>query len=140
VDASSITLFVGGEPKGKDRPRFAQGRTFTTEKTKLAEGEVIRKWEDSGEPRLPDDTAIRIEVVLYVSRPESHFKKDGTLSATGARFPRPHNRKPDVDNAIKLVMDALNGRAYRDDVRIVEALVERHWADWPTTKIKLTAI
>ena len=137
MDSTGFVLWVGGEPQGKDRPRFAQGRTFTTKKTELAEGEVRRKWEEAGEPRLPDDTPLRLEVVLYVARPGSHFKKDGTLSASGARFTRPINRKPDVDNAVKLVMDALNGRAYRDDVRIVEALVERHWADWPTTKIKL---
>jgi Holliday junction resolvase RusA-like endonuclease len=142
VDSRGFTLWIGGEPQGKDRPRFVKstGRTFTTKKTELAEGEVRRKWEEAGEPRLPDDTAIRIEVVLYVARPASHWRKDGTLSAQGERQPRPHSKKPDVDNAIKLVMDALNKRAYRDDVRIVEALVERHWADWPTTKIKLIAL
>jgi Holliday junction resolvase RusA-like endonuclease len=106
----------------------------------LAEAEVRRKWEEAGEPRLPDDVGLRIEMTLYVVRPGSHRKKDGSLSAEGERHPRPHTKKPDVDNAIKLVMDALNKRAYRDDVRIVEALVERHWADWPTTKIRISTL
>ena len=140
MTVSSITLWLSGQPKGKDRPRFTKsGRTFTTKETVLAEGNIIRKWEEAGEPRLPD-AALRCDVTLYIARPASHFKKDGSLSTEGQRHPRPENKKPDVDNAIKLVMDALNKRAYKDDVQIVEAFVDRHWADWPATKIKIYVI
>jgi Holliday junction resolvase RusA-like endonuclease len=140
VESRGFTLVIGGDPMGKDRPRFAQGRTFTTTATKLAEGEVRRKWEEAGEPRLPDDVPLRIAVTLYVVRPASHKRKNGELSAEGERHSRPMAKKPDVDNALKLAMDALNKRAYRDDVRIVEAVVERHWAEWPATKIKLSTL
>lgn len=135
----SITLWLQGQPEGKGRPKFGQGRAWTPKKTVLGEAEVRRKWEEAGEPRLPD-VALRLQTTLYISRPASHFKRDGTLSAEGLRHPRPENKKPDVDNAIKLIMDALNKRAYKDDVQIVEAMVERHWAEWPATKIKLTAL
>jgi Holliday junction resolvase RusA-like endonuclease len=45
-----------------------------------------------------------------------------------------------VDNAMKLVMDAMNSRAYRDDVRICTGHVEKHWAEWPATKIRIYAL
>lgn len=138
--ASPILLVLSGQPRGKGRPRFGQGRTWTDKDTQLAEGNIIRKWEDAGEPRLPDKTPLRIELTLYISRPESHYKRDGSLSAEGMRHPRPENKKPDVDNSLKLVMDALNTRAYKDDVQIVEAVVERHWAEWPASKIKISVI
>lgn len=135
-----ITLLIHGEPKGQKRVRHHGQHHWTHPETKLAAGEVIRKWEEAGCPRLPDDTALRLEVVLYVVRPGGHWKADGSLSAEGLRNPRPHKKKPDVDNAIKLIMDALNKKAYKDDVQIVDAVVERHWAEWPATKIKISTI
>jgi len=134
-----IVLWLSGQPKGQKRVRHHGKGHWHDKDQKLAEGNVIRKWEEAGEPRLPD-VALRMEVMLYISRPAGHFKKDGSLSAEGERHPRPENKKPDVDNAIKLIMDALNKRAYRDDVQIVEAVVERHWAEWPATKVKISAI
>ncbi len=135
-----IRLVLSGQPEGKKRPKFGKGRVWTPKETQLAEGNIIRRWEEAGEPRMPDDAALRIEVVLYIARPATHRKRDGSLSAEGLRHPRPENKKPDVDNALKLVMDALNQRAYKDDVRVVEALVERHWAEWPATKIKISTL
>lgn len=137
---NEILLTIGGQPQGKGRPKFGQGRAWTPKETKLAEGEVVRKWEEAGEPHLPDDTAIRLVLNMYVVRPGGHFKRDGTLSAEGLRCPRPFRSKPDVDNAIKLVMDALNKRAYKDDVRICSASIERYWAEWPYTEIELTTL
>jgi Holliday junction resolvase RusA-like endonuclease len=139
VEIDSFTLLIEGQPQGKGRPKFGGGRAWTPKATKLAEGEVVRQWEEAGKPRLPDGCGLRIEIMLYVVRPGGHYKQNGELSAEGHRFPTPYATKPDVDNALKLVMDALNKKAYRDDVRIVSSVVDRLWADWPATKIKLTA-
>lgn len=142
TEVRSFSLLIHGEPEGKGRPKFVRktGKAYTPKKTVLAEGEVVRKWEEAGSPRMPEDTALRLEVVLYVARPGTHFKADGSFTAAGLRQPRPYKAKPDCDNACKLIMDALNKKAYRDDVRIVEILVERHWADWSATKIKLMVV
>jgi hypothetical protein len=37
-------------------------------------------------------------------------------------------RKPDWDNAAKLVCDALNGIAWRDDAHVADARVLKFWA------------
>lgn len=136
---TSITLWLSGQPKGQKRVRHHGKGHWHDKDQKLAEGNIIRKWEEKGEPRLPD-AALRCDITLYIARPASHFRKDGELSTEGLRHPRPENKKPDVDNALKLVLDAMNKRAYKDDVQIVESFVERHWADWPATKIKIYVI
>ena len=41
----------------------------------------------------------------------------------------PKLTRPDADNLVKLVADALNGIAYGDDSQIVEAHVYKRWAD-----------
>ncbi len=59
-----------------------------------------------------------IEIVgamFLTQRPPSHFLKDGSLSAAGRRSMWPDL---DTDNAVKLVMDALQGTAYHDDKQI----------------------
>jgi Holliday junction resolvase RusA-like endonuclease len=125
---SVIVLRVDGKPHGKGRPRFvrATGRTYTDQQTTSAEQRVHAAWHAAGRPRLPLGAAA-LEVELVVDRPQAHIKRDGSLSAAGQRADWPI-RKPDADNALKLIMDALNGCAYRDDVDIVSASVVRRWA------------
>lgn len=139
MSAPGFTLRVAGEPKGKQRARHGQGRTFTPRETVLAEQLIINAWEQEGSPRL-DDGPIILEVELGVVRPDSHYTRRRMLNAEGLRNYRPFRRKPDVDNALKLVMDALNTRAWRDDVRVVDAHVMRVWTDRPYTLINARGI
>lgn len=134
-----IELRVAGSASGKGRPRFdpRTRRAYTPPSNIVSENDVRAVWREAGEPRISDDTAISLEIVIVVQRPKGHFKKDGSLSATGERHPVPRNKKPDVDNALKLVMDALNSRAYRDDVQVAAAAVIRTWGEWPETRIRL---
>jgi Holliday junction resolvase RusA-like endonuclease len=129
-----FSLIIDGRPQGQPRPRFANGRAYAGKKQKLAEGEVRRVWQQAGSPRMMDGP-LKLTMWLDVARPMTHFKKDGSLSAEGLRHPYPHKSKPDLDNAVKLVCDALNTLAWRDDVRFCEVTIQRHWADWPQTVI-----
>ena len=124
-----IDLRIDGKPTGKGRPRFVRqtGRAFTPGDTKRAENRIQLAWLEAGRPRLPEGPIV-VYVSLALARPRSHWRKDGSLSAEGLRSPWPL-RKPDVDNALKLLLDALNGCAYRDDVDIVHAGIQRRWAN-----------
>jgi Holliday junction resolvase RusA-like endonuclease len=132
---SGFSFVVPGAPRGKNRPRFGNGRTFTDRATVDAEGDVLACWIAAGQPRL--DGAVALRVALIVERPTGHFRSDGvSLSAEGARHLLPDNQKPDVDNALKLVMDGLNRRAWRDDVQIVDVYVTRSWGARAETRVE----
>ena len=122
-----IELTVIGTPKGKGRPRFnpKTGRAYTPAATRLAEAHVITAWQQAGCPRL-EDGPVGVEAVLVLARPGGHFRVNGDLGAAGLRSAWP-TKKPDADNVLKLVMDSLNGAAYRDDVQIVDARVVKRW-------------
>lgn len=124
---TGFSLVIPGKPKGKDRPRFARGRAYTPKETKEAEAYIGHLWEESGCPRHWDGP-IQIDVDIFHKRPKSHFTTKGLLSAEGKKHILPDNQKPDIDNVIKLVMDALNKKAWRDDVQVVRASVNRWWA------------
>jgi Holliday junction resolvase RusA-like endonuclease len=124
-----VTQFVvPGRPRGKDRPRFvrATGRTYTPTQTRTAEDRVVGAWERAGSVRFDGPVTIRVEVVI--ARPGSHFRTNGALSKAGLAATWP-TRKPDLDNHLKLVADALNGCAYKDDAQIVRAFVVRRWTN-----------
>jgi Holliday junction resolvase RusA-like endonuclease len=135
-------IVVAGEAKGKDRPLFNRktGVAYTKAGTVTAEREIRQAWRECGEPRMPDDVALEVVINVFVTRPKGHFKKNVELSTEGLRHPIPRNRKPDLDNVCKLVLDALNKQAYRDDVLIAKITVQRFWDDWPSTSIKVSVL
>lgn len=136
AEVNGFVLRLDGQPKGKPRARFRPGqKPYPDKLQKLAEGEVRRAWEQAGRPRLPD-VALILDVTLTVTRPAGHFKRDWSLSAEGERCPFPHRQKPDLDNCLKLICDALNTLAWRDDVRFVEMYARRVWGEWPGTVIR----
>jgi Holliday junction resolvase RusA-like endonuclease len=132
---SEFTLTVEGPPVGKDRPRFRvvapKGKrpfvhVYTTKETEAAEEAFRTAWRESGSPVV--EGAFNVVVEAHCARPATHYLKDGySLSAEGRRHRYPENRKPDLDNVLKLVLDALNGHAYKDDVAAVYATARRHW-------------
>ena len=136
MSAPGFFLMIPGKPEGKGRPRHGQGRVWTPRQTVLAEQEIRRAWQEAGQPRI--DGPVAVTVTLAVCRPASHYTTTGALNAEGRRRPVPDRQKPDVDNALKLVLDALNTRAWPDDVRVVDARVYRCWAPAAYTSIKAT--
>lgn len=125
---SEVSFTVLGTPTGKGRPRFNRqsGRTYTPAKTEAAEGDVRGAF--LAQVGFP--TGLTGPLVMYVdayfARPGGHYKRDGTFSAEGKRQPYPAKR-PDADNLVKLVCDALEGLAYRNDAQIVDVSVRKRW-------------
>jgi Holliday junction resolvase RusA-like endonuclease len=113
---------------------------YTPPSNIVSENDVRAVWREAGSPRIEDECAIELHVLVTVMRPAGHFRKDGSLSSEGLRHPIPRTPKPDLDNAIKLVMDALNTRAYKDDVRIARVVAERQWGEWPETVVTLAPL
>jgi Holliday junction resolvase RusA-like endonuclease len=48
--------------------------------------------------------------------------------------------KPDIDNAIKALFDAMNGVVFKDDVQVVAVSVVKRYAAAPGAQVVVTAI
>lgn len=97
-----LTFWVPGEPRSKGRPRFSRGEygsvhVYSDSATK--EGETaIANCAIFASPFLePSEAPIKVEATFYLYR---------------------RNRR-DLDNMVKLVLDALNGVAWIDDEQVV---------------------
>jgi len=64
-------------------------------------------------------------------RPKSHYGKNG-LKKNALVW---HQGRPDLDNMIKAVKDALTGIVYRDDGQICLEIASKKYADEPGIKI-----
>lgn len=110
----TIRFVIPGEPVAKGRPRMTRtGHAYTPSKTRLYEGYIQDLWKRSRFAELPTGQPIRVCVDAYFSVPKSVSKKRRS-AMEGA----PHIKKPDADNVVKAVLDALNGLAFEDDSRI----------------------
>ena len=127
-----VAFFVPGPPVGKGRPRaFRMGkgvRMFTPEKTASYESLVATSGHAAMEGRAPFSGACEAVMEIRLQVPASWSKKrqamalDGGLRAT---------KKPDVDNVVKAVFDALNGIVWQDDVQVVALAVLKRYASTP---------
>ena len=49
-------------------------------------------------------------------------------------------KKPDVDNLAKIVLDSLNKIAYDDDVQVCRLLVEKRYGETPQVLVRLSEL
>lgn len=127
---SGVTFTVPGPPRGKARPRVVRGRNggihaYTPEGTAAQERRVRAAYTAAG-GGLHGGAYIRLEIMAGFPVPESAPKAKRAAMLAGEIRPA---KKPDWDNIGKLVADALNGLAYRDDAQVVEAYVAKRYVE-----------
>lgn len=121
------SVWVPGEPVGKGRPRLGRnGHVYTPDATRSKEHEVAALW---WSPTIPIEIPVAVRITAYYGRAASHLLKDGeSLSAIGRRAGIVPMKTPDLDNVVKLVLDGLNGVAFRDDKQVQSVEATRWWA------------
>lgn len=84
-------------------------------------------WFPKGSPVQPDPMELRLW--LYFTRPKNHYSYD---RITGQYFlkrdaPVYVTKTPDIDNCVKLVMDAMQSVLFEDDRCIVSVAAKQLW-------------
>lgn len=133
-----IYFVVPGEVVGKGRPRFTTrggyARAITPAKTRSYE-EKVKACYLAEVPFQPmqwgNKEPIEMVVNAYFEIPKSASKKAKLEMLMNGR----PTKKPDLDNVLKAVADALNGVAYSDDSQIVRATITKYWSETPKAEI-----
>jgi Holliday junction resolvase RusA-like endonuclease len=125
------------EPKPKERPRAAiiggHARIFTPKTTEAYEKEIRAAWVRANGDK-PEEGPLRARIYFGLPIPRSETKANKLLMVLRKVFPV---KRPDLDNLIKSVLDALNGVAYKDDCQIVTMLSRKNYAEAPYVKVIL---
>ena len=94
-----ISFSFPGEPVPKARPRVVKGNTYTPALTLQAERALGWKFKEAARGYTPlAVTEFGVKMTFYCG----------------------HKRRRDIDNLVKLCLDALNGVAYKDDAQVTE--------------------
>lgn len=133
----TVSFTIPGPPKGKQRPRVVRKgkytRTYTPKQTVEYEKMVQACYEEQV-GRAVLSIPIRAIMVFYFPIPKSESKKRRELLSCEQTF---HMKKPDIDNCIKIVTDALNGIAYKDDSAISEVIASKVYGKNPRVEVIL---
>lgn len=121
----AFTFTVPGLPVAKGRPRATTvggfARMYTPKESARFEERVRLSAREAG-ITIANEGALELTVVAY-------WPMSGTPLKRGSRPGRFKSARPDADNVLKSVGDALNGVAYKDDAQVARAIVEkRHCA------------
>ena len=133
-----IELTVPGEPQGKQRAKvFKKGDfagAYTPKKTVNYETYIkalfVAKYPDF----IPLTGPLILQFVAYVSIPKSTSQKKRFLMLERIILPE---KKPDVDNILKIIMDALESVAYERDSQIAISVSVKLYSDRPRLELQI---
>lgn len=129
-----------GEPMGKQRPRFVRvgnfTRTYTPKETINYENWVKLSYQSFGGENF-GDVAIKMEINIYCKIPKFFSKVKREQAIDGKIFPQ---KTPDIDNCCKIIFDALNGIAYKDDKQIVELKATKRYSEKERVVVRIEKI
>jgi Holliday junction resolvase RusA-like endonuclease len=113
------------KPQGKGRPRVTRrGHAYTPESTRKYENSLKTsaksQFSKLGKEILKD--AVGIRIVFGFKIPKSYSKVRKIDCLTGRQLPL---KRPDVDNAIKAILDSLNGIVFHDDNQVAYIEAEK---------------
>lgn len=124
--AQKIVLNIPGKPLGKARPRVTRrGITYTPKPTAEREKLVRACYAEKYGGASPLDAPLSVTITAVYPVPVSASAAKKREMYGGAVLPL---TRPDVDNVAKLILDALNGRAYTDDSQVVALTASKRYA------------
>lgn len=132
-----IKFVVYGEPVAQGRPRASRVaghvRMYDPAKSRSYKDYVrLVAAEQSPEKLLEGPLVVLLKVFKPIPR---SFSKKKAEQAEGC-IVRPVT-KPDVDNYVKILCDALNGVIWRDDSQVVELNVGKYYGNKPRIEVEI---
>ena len=114
-------IIVKGKVRGKARPRKGKHGFYTPTDTKEYEESIKREYIKQCNKKLDGP----VEFILYIYKTKSKFTKKEKALIEEDKYRC--ITKPDTDNVVKLVLDALNKTAYDDDNQVVKITAFKKW-------------
>lgn len=117
---------IPGKIIGKGRPRLNTytGQIYTPTKTKDYENLIIQYFMLKYPKYIPFEGRVSVNITANFEIPKSAKKSDKEQMLENKINPL---KKPDIDNIVKIVLDAMNECAFKDDIQITKLTVEKKY-------------
>ena len=139
---NQIELIVYGNPVAQGRPRFSRQGGFVKAYDPIQSKSYKQLIRLELQPLLSDpnftpiDKACCLNLKVFRAMPKSFSKKK--REEASLRYIRP-TTKPDIDNYVKGVLDALNGTVLKDDSVVCEIFARKFYSERPRIEVVLEA-
>lgn len=124
-----VIFHVPGKPQGKARARTVYNKnlnhsvSYTPDNNLLYENLIKTMYiQHAKGVRFDKEVPVKLSIVARFLPPKSTSKKKQQQMLSGEVLPL---KKPDMDNIVKVVADALNGVAYHDDTQIASVTAKK---------------
>lgn len=138
MESKNLTFTVEGEAIPQGRPRFTRnGHAYDPEKSRDYKERVAfaASWAMRGQEAFPKEIPLKCVIAIWQKMPKRFTKKQKELAEN--EFLRP-TVKPDLDNIVKAITDAMNGIVYADDAQIVDLVCGKYYAQEPRVLVKVS--
>lgn len=132
-----IQFTVYGEPVAQGRPRASSQGGFV----RLYDPKKSRDYKDyvrlaaaEHAPAALLEGPLAVMVTAYRSIPKSFSKRKAAAAEAGEIYP---TGRPDADNYLKGVKDALKGVMWVDDSQVVDAYARKRYSFKPRIEVKI---
>jgi len=131
-------LHIEGKPVAwMRRVPIGRGKAFSPKKMVDYKARVQYQFSREYPDHILFTGPVEVTILIDWPIPKSFSKKKRAAAMVYDIHPI---TKPDVDNLGKIVCDALNGVAYRDDAQVVRLTVEKRYAAQPCLYVTIMEI
>lgn len=135
-----VTFRVHGLPVAQPRVKARNvvthsGRQFTQiytpSKANLWKAQVSEAYRNAIGTHVLRTGAVLLVLRFFLPRPRAHYGSGRNADVLKAGAPLHHSTKPDLDNLVKAVKDALLGLAWRDDSQVMACVATKYYGCVP---------
>lgn len=129
---TTCSFFVSGKPIAQPRPkvtvRGGRGHAYVPEDHPVHDWRELVRTYAAGNVDDPFTERLTLTLWFYMPRPKSHCGTGKNSTQLKASAPEFHTTRPDLDNLVKAVKDAMEGVAYEDDKQVSHIEACKVWA------------
>jgi Holliday junction resolvase RusA-like endonuclease len=131
----TVAFRVPGEARGKARPRVTRGgvHTYTPDPGGFVERVTAHAVEAGLQARADYEGAVEVSVLIGRAMPQGWSKKRRAQTEG-----EPCLVKPDSNNVLGAVLDALNRVAFIDDAQVYRVRAQKAWAYEHSVQVGIT--
>ena len=126
-------FWISTIPTGQARPRFVRRGSFvgTYDPAKSKGYKLDIKYQVMDAHPVKMQGPLTMVIDFLMPRPKAHY------NARGLRKDAPtfHDKRPDIDNTLKSVLDALKGILWNDDTQLSVVMATKKYSEVPGIKI-----
>lgn len=129
-----IKFSITGSPQAQKRVRVTRFATYDPS-ADAKKDFLILAYEHRPKSIILGAVALRVRFVM--PRPKNHYGTGKNVGMLKGNAPRKHTKRPDADNMLKFIKDALSKVYWKDDSQVWFEVVTKIYGENPSIDVRI---